>query len=101
MRHPGRREARAARLVCWVTMRPLKRWQAPPDMHRFALALLCALAAPAAVLAAERPHILYVTVDDLGWKDVGYHGSSIRTPALDRLAKEGARLEDFYVQPYS
>ena len=52
-------------------------------------------------LAAERPHILYITADDLGWKDVGYHGSSIRTPTLDRLAKEGARLEDFYVQPYS
>ena len=63
--------------------------------------LLAALAGPAAALAAERPHILYVTADDLGWKDVGYHGSSIRTPTLDRLAKEGARLEDFYVQPYS
>ena len=71
-------------------------------MLRFALALLlAALAGPAAALAAERPNILYVTADDLGWKDVGYHGSSIRTPTLDRLAKEGARLEDFYVQPYS
>ncbi len=72
------------------------------DMLRFELALLlAALAGPVAALAAERPHILYVTADDLGWKDVGYHGSSIRTPTLDRLAKEGARLEDFYVQPYS
>lgn len=68
-------------------------------MLRFLIPLLFALAGPA--VAAERPHILYITADDLGWKDVGYHGSSIRTPALDRLAKEGARLEDFYVQPYS
>ncbi|HZP85550.1 MAG TPA: arylsulfatase [Burkholderiales bacterium] len=58
-------------------------------------------ALPLIALPAERPHILYITADDLGWKDVGYHGSSIRTPTLDRLAKEGARLEDFYVQPFS
>jgi arylsulfatase A-like enzyme len=63
--------------------------------------LLALLLGPGAGLASDRPHILYVTADDLGWKDVGYHGSTIRTPTLDRLAKEGARLEDFYVQPYS
>src|SRR5262245_9326670 len=69
-------------------------------MLRLALVLVFAvLAAP--LPAAEHPHILYITADDLGWKDVGYHGSSIRTPTLDRLAREGARLEDFYVQPYS
>ncbi|MFN0315194.1 MAG: arylsulfatase B [Burkholderiales bacterium] len=49
----------------------------------------------------NRPHILYVTADDLGRQDVGYHGSTIRTPTIDRLAKEGARLEHFYVQPFS
>ncbi|MFN0040093.1 MAG: arylsulfatase B [Burkholderiales bacterium] len=49
----------------------------------------------------SRPHILYVTADSLGWADVGYHGSAIRTPTIDRLAKEGARLEHFYVQPFS
>ncbi len=51
--------------------------------------------------AAERPHILYITVDDLGWKDIGYHGSTVQTPALDRLAASGVRLEQFYVQPFS
>ena len=51
--------------------------------------------------ARERPHIVYITVDDLGWKDIGYHGSTIQTPALDRLAAAGARLEQFYVQPFS
>jgi len=66
-----------------------------------ALSLLAVLAFPAAALCADKPHILYVTADDLGWKDVGYHGSTLRTPNLDRLAKEGARLEQFYVQPYS
>ena len=49
----------------------------------------------------SRPHILYVTADSLGWQDVGYHGSTIRTPTIDRLAREGVRLEHFYVQPFS
>jgi len=49
--------------------------------------------------AAMRPHIVYIVADDLGWKDVGFHGSDIRTPNIDRLASEGARLEQFYVQP--
>jgi arylsulfatase A-like enzyme len=44
---------------------------------------------------------VYITVDDLGWKDIGYHGSTIQTPTLDRLAASGARLEQFYVQPFS
>lgn len=34
--------------------------------------------------------------DDLGWGDVGYHGSSIKTPNIDRLAKEGIELNRFY-----
>lgn len=48
---------------------------------------------------APRPHILYIVSDDQGWKDVGFHGSDIQTPNLDRLAQGGARLEQFYGQP--
>lgn len=49
----------------------------------------------------ERPHIVYILAGDLGWKDVGYHGGIIKTPALDRLAQHGARLERYYTLPYS
>ena len=35
--------------------------------------------------------------DDLGWADVGYHGSEIRTPSIDRLVEEGVELDRFYV----
>lgn len=50
--------------------------------------------------ADSPPHLVYIVADDLGWKDVGFHGSTeIKTPNLDRLAAEGARLERFYVQP--
>jgi len=51
--------------------------------------------------AADKPNILYIVADDLGWKDVGFHGAAdIRTPNLDKLAADGARLEQFYVQPF-
>lgn len=46
-----------------------------------------------------RPHILYIMSDDQGWKDVGFHGSDIKTPNLDRLAQTGARLEQYYAHP--
>ena len=50
--------------------------------------------------AESKPHIVYIVADDLGWKDVGFHGcEDIRTPNLDRLAAEGTRLDSFYVQP--
>ncbi|RMF83148.1 MAG: arylsulfatase, partial [Planctomycetota bacterium] len=46
---------------------------------------------------APRPHIVFLLADDLGWGDVGYHGSEIRTPAIDRLAQRGVRMNQFYV----
>jgi arylsulfatase A-like enzyme len=64
-----------------------------------ALALICALQTPASAQDAPRPNILYIVADDLGWNDVGFHGSDIRTPTLDALAEEGARLEQYYAQP--
>jgi hypothetical protein len=47
----------------------------------------------------KRPHIILIVADDLGYNDVGYHGSDIRTPNIDRLALAGVRLENYYVQP--
>lgn len=51
------------------------------------------------VLAAQQPHIVFILADDFGWHDVGYHGSEIRTPNLDKLSAGGVRLENYYVQP--
>lgn len=48
---------------------------------------------------APRPHIILMMADDLGWQDVGFHGSRIKTPHLDRLARNGKQLDQFYVQP--
>jgi len=47
-----------------------------------------------------KPNILYILADDLGYADVGFNGGKeIQTPNLDRIAKSGAILESFYVQP--
>src|SRR5687768_8139038 len=63
---------------------------------------------PAAALdgiAAEatrvtQPHIIFFLVDDLGIADVGFRGGKeIKTPNIDRIAKSGAVLDQFYVQP--
>ena len=55
--------------------------------------------AGAARAAETRPNVVYIMADDLGWKDVGYHGSDIKTPNIDELAATGMRLEQFYAQP--
>lgn len=49
--------------------------------------------------AEQQPNILYVVADDLGWADVGFHGSKIKTPNIDRLCSEGVELTQHYVQP--
>jgi arylsulfatase A-like enzyme len=55
--------------------------------------------AGAAGASSRGPNIVYLLADDLGWGDVGWHKSEIKTPNLDKLAAAGARLEQFYVQP--
>jgi arylsulfatase A-like enzyme len=46
---------------------------------------------------ARRPNVLLILVDDLGYGDLGCYGSrEVRTPNLDRLAKDGVRLTDCY-----
>jgi arylsulfatase A-like enzyme len=40
-----------------------------------------------------------MVADDLGWNDVGFHGSTIETPSLDRLAREGVELTRLYTNP--
>jgi len=56
------------------------------------------LGLPRAAIAAP-PNIVIVIADDLGWNDVGYHGSEIATPHIDRIAREGIELDRFYVFP--
>ena len=46
--------------------------------------------------ADQRPNILLVMADDLGWTDLGSFGSEIETPNLDTLARRGVKFTNFY-----
>ena len=45
----------------------------------------------------SQPNILFILSDDQGYFDVGYQGSEILTPNIDQLAKDGVKLENYYV----
>jgi len=63
------------------------------------LALACVPALPARAQDAggERPNVVLIITDDLGWADVGAYGApDVRTPHIDGLAHDGIRLTDFY-----
>jgi arylsulfatase A-like enzyme len=58
------------------------------------IALLTCLVGSSA--AAERPNILVIMADDLGFSDIGCYGGEIDTPNLDQLARNGVRFSQFY-----
>jgi arylsulfatase A-like enzyme len=60
---------------------------------------LVASASMKGIAQEAKPNIVYIVADDLGWKDVGFHGSDIKTPNLDKLAAAGAKFQQFYAQP--
>ncbi|MBW3539088.1 MAG: arylsulfatase [Planctomycetes bacterium] len=47
-------------------------------------------------MAAERPNVLVILADDLGFSDLGRYGGEIETPHLDLLAEHGLRFTQFY-----
>ncbi len=49
--------------------------------------------------STERPNIVFILVDDMGFADVGYNGSEIATPNLDAMAQSGVILAHNYVYP--
>jgi arylsulfatase len=64
---------------------------------RFGIALLL-LTIPAATssAAAERPNIILIMADDMGFSDIGCYGGEIGTPSIDGLAANGIRFTQFY-----
>jgi arylsulfatase A-like enzyme len=65
-------------------------------MRTATLTLLTVTLLLCTVHAAERPHVILIMVDDMGFSDLGYHGGEIDTPNLDALAHGGVRFSQFY-----
>ena len=51
------------------------------------------------LLSSERPNIIIIITDDLGWGDVSYNGGPINTPNIDKLAHDGLQMNRFYSAP--
>ena len=67
-------------------------------MHRITLLISLLLAATS--LANEKPNLVLIFIDDMGYGDIGPFGSKLnRTPNLDRMAAEGMKLTSFYAAP--
>lgn len=65
----------------------------------FAATVALLLAVSPSFAADSKPNIIHIVADDLGWKDVGFNGATdIKTPNIDKLAAEGAKFTQFYVQ---
>ena len=63
-------------------------------MHLLTMAAVCAIAIGA---AARQPNVVFIVVDDLGWRDTGCYGSTFyKTPNVDRLAATGMRFTQAY-----
>jgi arylsulfatase len=61
------------------------------------LLVLGVVLGPASVQASnERPNIVLIVADDMGWSDLGCYGGEIATPHLDRLASRGLRFTQFH-----
>ena len=68
---------------------------------RTLITLLLASALPSLAADAPRPNIVVLLSDDMGWQQAGFNGGldGVPTPNIDRLAREGVRLTQFYAQP--
>ena len=63
----------------------------------FVCLLLPLFAAPAAADSPKKPNVVLILTDDCGYADFGCYGSKdVKTPHLDKLAKQGTRLTHFY-----
>lgn len=49
-----------------------------------------------ATWSAERPNVVMLLADDLGYRDVGCYDGSVKTPSVESLAAKGTRFQQFY-----
>jgi arylsulfatase len=66
------------------------------DSAKLFAVLVLSVAFASGLAAAERPNVLIILADDMGFSDLGCYGGEIQTPNLDRLAAGGLRFTQFY-----
>ena len=74
----------------------------PFRIYASVIMLTCLLAhwTNGAFAASEKPNVIIIVADDLGWNDVSWHkggGNKIKTPYLESLADSGTKLENYYI----
>ena len=71
----------------------MKRQHLLPKASLIAIALLAFVAT---AFSNQRPNIIFILVDDMGYSDIGCYGGEVNTPNLDRLAENGLRFTSMY-----
>lgn len=66
------------------------------EPRRVVLLLLMVVWTTVSLMGRERPNVVLILADDLGYSDLGCYGGEIQTPNLDRLAENGLRFPQFY-----
>ena len=99
---PARKILICGRFFAGAKSRAVMKRKAPRSRALFVFAAASSLAVPVAAQAqrnavpAERPNVIVLIADDLGYGDVSAYGSSLRTPNFDRIAKNGLRFRRGY-----
>ena len=60
--------------------------------------LLLLVSVSTVLSAREKPNIIFILADDLGWNDVSWNNPDMPTPHMEHLAQEGIRLDQAYSQ---
>ena len=63
---------------------------------RSLIALVILTVTSLSATAADRPNVILIMADDMGFSDIGCYGGEINTPNLDQLASNGLRYTQFY-----